>query len=94
MREVVIKTKAEALVTVLSPFDTLQVQYPVLYLLCTTLIPELGSYISAGTSCHKEVILISVTTVRTFPYKLAGLVCDDLHFPIVETFFTEVTLGI
>ena len=94
MREEVIKIKAEALAAVLSPFDTLQVQYPILYLLCTTLIPELGSYISACTSCYKEVVLISVAAVRTFPYKLAGVVCDNPHFSIIEAFLTEVAFGI
>ena len=57
-------------------FPSLQMQYPVLNLLGPSLIPELGSDISTGSSRYKELILIPVATVRAFPYQLSGLVLD------------------
>ena len=45
----------------------LQMQYSVRYLLCPSLVPELCSYISAGSSCHIELTLICVSAFRTFP---------------------------
>ena len=69
-------------------------QYPVLNLLGPSLIPELGSDISAGSSRYKELILIPVATVRAFPYQLAGLVLEDRNLSVIAADFTEITLGL
>ena len=69
-------------------------QYPVLNLLGPSLIPELRSDISAGSSRYKELILIPVATVRAFPYQLSGFVLDDLNLSVITADFTEITLGI
>ena len=69
-------------------------QYPVFNLLGPSLIPELGSDISAGSSRYKELILIPVATVRALPYQLSGLVLDDLNLSVIAADFTEITLGI
>ena len=69
-------------------------QHPVLNLLGSSLIPELGSDISAGSSCHEKLVLVTVATVRAFPYQLSGLVLDDLDLSVITADFAEITLGI
>lgn len=48
-------------------FRFLQMQYPVTDLLGTSLVPELGSNVTAGTACHRHLVLITVSAVRALP---------------------------
>ena len=41
-------------------------------LLGSSLIPELRSDVSAGSSCNVHFVLVSIAAVRTFPDQLAG----------------------
>ena len=66
----------------------------VLDLLGTSLIPELCSDISAGTSCHKEGVLVAVATVRTLPDQFAVIVCNYLDLSVIAALFTVVALGV
>jgi len=66
----------------------------VLDLLCTSLIPELGSDITAGTSCNEESVLVAVAAVRALPHQLAIIVCHDLNLAVIATFLTVVALGV
>lgn len=45
----------------------LQMEDTLLDLLCSSLIPELCSDITAGTSCNRHFILIAVSAIRTLP---------------------------
>ena len=72
----------------------LQVKDSVLDLLCTSLIPELGSDITAGTSCNEESVLVAVATVRALPHQFAIIVCHDLDLAVIATFLTVVALGV
>ena len=68
---------------------------PLLDLLSTSLIPELGSDISTGTSCNVHLVLITVTTVRAFPHEFAVVIngmeqyfdymAEDLKEKILKT---------
>ena len=69
-------------------------KHSVFDLLCTSLIPELSTDISAGSSCNKKLILVTVAAVRAFPDQLAGIIGNDLDLTIVSTVFAVVTLGI
>ena len=69
-------------------------KYSVLYFLGTSLIPELCSDISAGTSCHKEGVLVAVATVRTLPDQFAVIVCNYLDLSVLAALFTVVALGV
>ncbi len=53
-------------------------------LLCTSLIPELGSDVSAGTSCNVHLVLITVAAVRAFPDELSVCVSDDLDLSVIS----------
>ena len=59
-------------------------QYPVLDLLGPSLVPELGSDITAGSSCHKHLILIVVAAVRALPDQLAGFVLLDQDLSVIS----------
>ena len=74
-------------------FYSLQVQYPFLDLLCSALIPELRSDITAGTSCHVQGVLIGVTAVGATPYQLAVLILHQ-NLSVVATRLAIVALGV
>ena len=63
---------------------------PLLDLLSTTLIPELRSDISAGTSCNVHLVLITVTTVRAFPDELAVCIGNDLDLSVISAALTVI----
>ena len=63
-------------------------------LLCTSLVPELGSDVSAGTSCDIQLILIGVAAVRTSPDKLSVFVFFYLDLSVIAAYLTLVALGI
>lgn len=69
-------------------------QHSVADLLGTSLVPELCPDITAGSSCHEEGILVSVTTVRAFPYQLSCLICHDLDLPVIAAGLAVIALGI
>ena len=63
-------------------------------LLSSSLIPELCSDISTGTSRHIHFILIGVATIWTFPDQLSIVVGHDLDLPVIATLLTVITLCI
>jgi hypothetical protein len=72
----------------------LEMQYAVLNFLCTSLVPELGADVSAGSSCYGHLMLIAVAAVRAFPYELAAVVFHNFDFTIVAADFAVVALRI
>ena len=74
-----------------SGLNCLQVKYSFLYLLSTSLIPELRSDISAGAACNVHLILIPVMTLRALPDKLA-VIRYYLYFSVIAAYLTIVTL--
>ena len=71
----------------------LQVQYPFLNFLCSALIPELCSDVSAGTSRHIELALVTVSAMRAFPYELS-VILDDPDLAVVTAYLTVIALRI
>ena len=70
-------------------------QYSLLDFLGTSLIPELGSDVTAGTASHAHLILIAVAAVRALPDELAAsLFIHNLDLPIVSALHTVIALGI
>lgn len=69
-------------------------KHSVLYLLCTSLVPKLGSDITAGTPCDEESVLVTVAAVRALPHQLAVVVCHYLDLAVIATFLTIVALGV
>ena len=76
----------------LSP-DILQVKHSFFDLLCSSLIPELCSDVSAGTSCNVELALVTVSAMRAFPYELS-VILDDLDLAVVAAYLTVIALRI
>ncbi len=72
----------------------LKVQYPFLNFLSPALIPELSTYISAGTSCDIHLVLIAVSAFRAFPDKFAVLVLCNDDLPVKAADLTVIALGI
>ena len=75
-------------------FPGLQMQNPVLDFLCSSLIPELGADITAGTSCHKHTVLVTVAAVGAFPNQLAGIVGYNFDFTVISATLAVVALCI
>ena len=69
-------------------------QHPIADLLGTSLIPELGSDVAAGTACDKELVLVAVAAVRALPHQLASLILNNLDLAVIATLLTEITLGV
>lgn len=69
-------------------------QNSLLDLLRSSLIPELRSDVSAGSSCNVHFVLVSIAAVRTFPDQLAILIGDDPDLAVIAAFLTVITLGI
>ena len=67
-------------------------QHSVFDFLRPTLVPELGSDVAAGTSCHEQLILVAVAAVRAFPDQLAGIVSDDLDLAVITAHLAVVAL--
>ena len=72
----------------------LQMQHSVPDLLCPSLIPELCSNISAGSSGYEHLILIFVSAIRALPDQFAGLIIFDDHFPVITAAFAVIALCI
>ena len=51
-------------------------QHPVADFLGSSLVPELSSYISAGTPCHIHFALVGVSAARAAPDKLSAFFGD------------------
>ena len=69
-------------------------QHPISDLLGTSLVPELGSDVAAGTACDKELVLVAVAAVRALPHQLASLILNNLDLAVIATLLTEITLGV
>ena len=72
----------------------LQMKHSLFNLLSSSLIPELCPNISTSTSCNIHLILITVSAVRAFPYKLSVIISYNLNLSCVATFLTVITLSI
>ena len=72
----------------------LQVKYAVFDLLRPALIPELCSDVATGSSSYKQVVLVTVATVRALPDELAVLVGHDLDLTVVAADLAVVALRI
>ena len=68
-------------------------KHPLLDLLSSSLIPELGADVSAGTSGNVHLVLITVSALRALPYQLA-VVLDDLYLAVVAAYLAVVALGV
>ena len=68
-------------------------QNSLLDLLRSSLIPELRSDISAGTSCNVELALVTVSAMRAFPYELS-VILDDPDLAVVAAYLTVIALRI
>ena len=68
-------------------------KHPLLDLLSSSLIPELGANVSAGTSGNVHLVLITVSALRALPYQLA-VVLDDLYLAVVAAYLAVVALGV
>ena len=65
-------------------------KYSVCYLLSSSLIPELCSYISTCSSCHMHTALLSISAVWTLPDKLTCFVFYNLYLAAISALFTHV----
>ena len=69
-------------------------QYPILYLLCSPLIPELLSDITAGSSCLGKLFLIRISAVWATPLELSVTVFDNLDLSVKAAGTAVIGLGI
>ena len=69
-------------------------KYAVFNLLRPALIPELCSDVATGSSGYKQVVLVTVATVRALPDKLAVLVGHDLYLAVITADLAVVALRI
>ena len=69
-------------------------QYPVLDLLGTSLIPELCPDIPAGPARHEHLVLILITAIRAFPDQLPCLIFPDDDLSVIAAAFTEIALRV
>ena len=69
-------------------------QYAVLDLLGTALIPELSTDISTGSSGNVHLVLIQVSAVGASPDEFAVFVADDLDLAVKATHLAIVALGV
>ena len=76
----------------LSSIPILEMQHPLLNLLGTPLVPELGSDISACAAGDRHLALVRISAVRALPNKLIVTVRNYSNFACVATFLTAVTL--
>ena len=63
------------------------------YLLCSSLVPELCSDITAGSSCYIELVLIIVAALGAYPYELV-ISLLDLDLSVISAYLAVVGLGI
>ena len=72
----------------------LQMKYSFFDFLGTPLIPELCSDIAACSSCNIHLVLITVATVRAFPYKFSVIICYNLYLSVITAYLAIVALCI
>ena len=89
------KKRAEQHVALLAKRYTklLEVKDAIFNFLRTTLVPELRTNISAGTTCNIHLILIAVSTMWAFPHQLA-IILNNLDLAIIATHLAVVRLRI
>ena len=69
-------------------------KYSFLDLLSPALIPELGSYVSAGSAGYVHLVLIAVTAVGAFPDELSVFIVNDLDLTVISSYLAVIALGI
>ena len=57
-------------------YSILQVQHPILDLLGTALVPELGADITAGAAGNIQLVLVTVAALGALPHQLAVILND------------------
>ncbi len=67
---------------------------PLLDLLGSSLVPELGSDVSAGTAGYIELVLVGVAAVGAAPDQLAVLVLLDLDLSVISAYLAVIALGV
>ena len=72
---------------------SLKVHNAIADLLGATLIPELRTDITAGTTGNIELALVAVAAVRALPDELA-IILDDLDLSVVAALLAIVALGV
>ena len=68
-------------------------QNPFFNFLRPSLIPELRSDVTAGSSCNIHCILVTISTGRAFPYQLA-IILHDLNLSAISAFLAIITFRI
>ena len=69
-------------------------QHAVADFLRPSLVPELGSDVTAGTACHRHLVLVTVAAVRALPDQLTCLILDDFDLTVVAATLAVIALGI
>ena len=69
-------------------------KHPVSDLLSPSLVPELGSNITAGSAGYKHMVLILISAVGALPDKLSGFILLDCHFSVIAAAFAVIALRI
>ena len=69
-------------------------KHPVFDFLGTSLVPELGTDVSAGPACNGHLTLVPVATVRAFPDQFSAVIFYDFDFTVISTDFTVIALRI
>ncbi len=85
---------AESMYIYASKKHVLQVKDTVTDFLSSSLVPELGSDVSAGTAGNGHLVLIAVSAVRALPDQLAGLILDNLDLSVVATALAVIALRV
>ena len=64
-------------------------------LLRAPLVPEITSDVSAGASRDIHFVLVTITTVRTFPYKsMCCFILHDLDLAVIAADLTVIGFGV
>ncbi len=67
---------------------------PLFNLLGSSLVPELGSDVAAGSSRHVHLVLVGVAAIRAYPDELAVFVSLNPNLAVIAAHLAVVALGI
>ena len=71
-----------------------QMQYSILNLLGSALVPELGADIAAGSSGNRQLILILISAVGATPLELSVTVLHNLNLSVITAGTAIVGLAV
>jgi hypothetical protein len=69
-------------------------QYSILNLLGSALVPELGADIAAGSSGNRQLLLILISAVGATPLELSVAVLHNLNLSVITAGTAIVGLGV